>query len=76
LPRRPRDGHALGIYRFTPSADGTELTEFWEFPAAGVAVFEEMFGDEAEAEIAKVNADTRPDIAATLAAIKRAAEAG
>jgi hypothetical protein len=64
-------------YTFTPVDAGTQLTEWWAFPPSGVALFEEQFGPiEAEALIAQRSELSRTEIAGTLAAIKRVAEAG
>jgi hypothetical protein len=63
-------------YSFVPVDGGTEVTESWEFPPAGVAVFEERFGEEASAQIANRREAAQRGVAATLAAIKKAAEAG
>ncbi|GAB3239480.1 SRPBCC family protein [Mycolicibacterium hippocampi] len=63
-------------YEFEPEADGTRLTESWEFLPAGLAGFRERFGDAADAEIAKRSDAAKSGIPATLAAIKRAAETG
>ncbi len=61
-------------YRFREVEGGTMITESWDFPPAAVAVFEERFGDDAEAQIASRSELARTGIPATLAAIKRAAE--
>jgi hypothetical protein len=63
-------------YTFSPVEDGTRLTESWEFPPKAVAVFQQRFGDDAEAQIENRVEGARSGIAATLAAIKKAAEAG
>ena len=63
-------------YTFTPADGGTLLTETWEFLPAGLAGFHERYGDDAEAQIGQRTAAAHADIPATLAAIKRAAEAG
>jgi hypothetical protein len=63
-------------YTFTPLDGGTQVTESWEFPAAGIAVFEERFGADAQVQIANRADAARDGIVATLAAIKRTAEAG
>ncbi|WP_347133210.1 SRPBCC family protein [Mycobacterium sp. DL] len=61
-------------YEFEPEGDGTRLTESWEFLPAGIAGFQERFGDAADAEIGKRSDAARSGIPATLAAIKAAAE--
>jgi hypothetical protein len=62
-------------YTFAPVGGGTEVTESWAFLPGGVAMFEERFGDGAEAQIEERLALAREGIPATLAAIKRDAEA-
>jgi len=61
---------------FAPVDGGTEVTESWEFSPDGVAVFEQRFGTDAEAQIDARYETARAGIAETLAAIKRVAEAG
>lgn len=63
---------------FTLAArDGmTELTESWEFRPEGLAMFAERYGDRAQQEIAERTEAARTGIPASLAAIKRIAEAG
>ena len=63
-------------YRFSPVEGGTELTESWEFPPEAHAFFQERYGEEAPAQIATRQELARTGIAATLAAIKKTAEAG
>jgi hypothetical protein len=62
-------------YTFEPDGDGTKLTESWEFLPAGIAGFHERYGEHAEAAIENRRDAVRHDIPATLAAIKKAAEA-
>jgi hypothetical protein len=61
-------------YTFTPVEGGTEVTESWEFPPEGQAVFRERFGDDAPAQVANREDLAREGIPTTLAAIKAAAE--
>jgi hypothetical protein len=61
-------------YTFAPVAEGTELTETWEFLPAGIARFHERYGNDAEAEIANRTEAAHTGIPETLAAIKKAAE--
>ena len=61
-------------YTFAPVDGGTEVTESWEFLPDGITLFEERFGDEAQAQIANRADTARKGIPATLAAIKRVAE--
>lgn len=62
-------------YTFSPTDGGTRLTESWEFLPAGIAMFGERFGDQAEAQIADRTQAAQGSNPVTLAAIKRAAEA-
>jgi Polyketide cyclase / dehydrase and lipid transport len=62
-------------FTLTPVASGTELTESWEFLPAGIARFGERYGDDAPAQIADRTRAAHEGIPATLAAIKRIAEA-
>ena len=62
-------------YTFAPVDGGTEVTESWEFLPDGIAGFQQRYGDDAEAQIAKRAEAARTGIAATLAAIKKTAEA-
>jgi hypothetical protein len=62
-------------YTFTPVDGGTQVTESWEFLPAGIAMFEERFGADAQAQIANRTEAAHNGIAATLAAIKKIAEA-
>jgi hypothetical protein len=63
-------------YVFRAVDGGTEITESWEFLPGGIAYFEQNFGDDSAVQIADRAEKARTGIAATLAAIKRAAEAG
>lgn len=62
-------------YTFTPVDEGTRLTESWEFLPAGLTLFQERFGDDAEAQIADRTQAARSSIPVTLAAMKCSAEA-
>jgi hypothetical protein len=55
---------------------GTRLTESWAFLPRGIAGFHERYADTAETEIAKRSDAAKAGIPATLAAIKKTAEAG
>jgi hypothetical protein len=68
-PTRARWG-----YTFKPVEGGTELTETWELPPEGQALFNERFKDTGSEEIAKRAAAAERGIPETLANIKRAAE--
>ena len=59
---------------FTPVDGGTQVTESWEFLPAGMAMFEERFGADAQAQVANRAEAARTGIPVTLAALKRTAE--
>ena len=61
-------------YVFNAVEGGTQLTESWELLPGGVAMFQERFGADAEAQIANRFELARKGIPATLAAIKKDAE--
>ena len=61
-------------FTLTPADTGTALTESWEFLPAGIAMFEEKFGDGASAQITDRTQQALDGIPKTLAAIKRIAE--
>jgi ribosome-associated toxin RatA of RatAB toxin-antitoxin module len=63
-------------YVFDPVEEGTRLTESWEFLPGGRAMFDERFGADAEAQVANRLELAKTGIPATLAAIKKDAEAG
>ena len=69
-------GYVRWGYTFTPVDGGTRLTESWEFLPAGIARFEERYGAQAQAQIARRTQDAHSGIPVTLAAIKQAAESG
>lgn len=69
------DGWVHWEYSFEPDGDGTRLTESWEFLPKGIAGFHERYGADAEAQIEQRSEAARTGIPATLAAIKKAAEA-
>jgi hypothetical protein len=69
-PTRARWG-----YSFAPVDGGTEVTETWELPSEGQALFEKRFGGDAAQEIAQRRDWAKDGIRATLEAIKGAAEA-
>jgi hypothetical protein len=62
-------------YTFTEVDGGTEVTESWEFLPDGQVIFEQRFGDDAEAQITDRYEKAVSGIPETLAAIKRTAEA-
>jgi hypothetical protein len=63
-------------YVFVASDGGTELTESWEILPGGIALFEERFGPDAQAQIANRLELAQKGIPETLSAIKKDAEAG
>jgi hypothetical protein len=63
-------------YTFEPEGDGTRLTEHWEFLPKGIAGFHARWGEKAEAHIEHRREMAQSGIPATLAAIKKTAEAG
>jgi hypothetical protein len=63
-------------YAFTSAGDGTRVTESWDFLPAGIARFHERYGPDAQAQIDQRTEAAQTGIPVTLAAIKRAAEAG
>ena len=68
------DSYTRWGYTFTAVDGGTEITESWELLPAGIAMYEEHFGEEAEAQITDRAEAARSGIPATLTAIKRVAE--
>lgn len=61
-------------YRLMPEGDGTSLTESWAVQPAGFQVFEEMFGEDTEAQLGVRRDAALSGIPATLKAIKRIVE--
>lgn len=61
-------------FTLTPATTGTTLTESWEFLPAGIAMFEEKFGDGAADQIADRTRQALHGIQVTLAAIQPIAE--
>ncbi|MGY1694029.1 MULTISPECIES: SRPBCC family protein [unclassified Geodermatophilus] len=55
---------------------GTRLTESWEFLPGGLELMEERYGEDAPEQVQVRIRAAREGIPATLAAIKRVAEAG
>lgn len=62
-------------YDFEGVEGGTRLTESWEFLPAGLKMFRDKYGDEAEAAITDRAEQAHAGIPVTLAAIKQVAEA-
>lgn len=67
-------GVARWGYTFEPVDGGTRVTESWRFLPGGYEYFTMRYGDEAPAQIAQRHRSAIDGIAATLAAIKAAAE--
>ena len=63
-------------YLLEPVEGGTRLTEAWEFLPAGIALFEERYGEDAAAQVAERTQAAHRGIPVTLARIKEIAEAG
>lgn len=61
-------------YTLRPVDGGTQLTESWEFLPGGIAMFEERYGPDAQAQVADRTEAAHAGIPVTLAAIKRTAE--
>ncbi|MGH3445549.1 MAG: SRPBCC family protein [Nocardioidaceae bacterium] len=61
-------------FTLAPVDGGMTLTESWEFLPGGIAMFQEKFGEGANAEIAERTQQALEGIPKTLAAIKRIAE--
>jgi hypothetical protein len=61
-------------FTLSPAGAGTILTETWEFLPAGIAMFEEKFGDGASVQITDRTQQALDGIPRTLAAIKQIAE--
>lgn len=62
-------------FTFAPVAGGTLVTESWEFLPEGIAMFRNRYGEDADQHIADRTRHAHEGIPATLAAIKRIAEA-
>lgn len=67
-------GVARWGYTFEPAAVGTTVTESWRFLPTGYEFFAKRYGDDAAAQIEQRHRSAIDGIAATLAAIKEAAE--
>jgi len=61
-------------FTLVPAGLVTTLTESWEFLPGGIAMFEEKFGEEANAQITDRTQQALVGIPKTLAAIKQIAE--
>ena len=70
------DGLVRWSYRLEPCAEGTRLTEAWEFLPAGLAFFRDKYGEDADAQIEDRRRTAYEGIPRTLAAVKAVAEAG
>ncbi len=69
------NGWVRWAYTFAPTEAGAVLTESWLFTTTGLAGFAEKYGADADAQIANRTEAAHTGIPATLAAIKRVAEA-
>lgn len=70
------DAFVRWVYSMEPAAEGTRLTEAWEFLPNGIEMFHERYGADAEAQIAVRIDLAHRGISETLAAMKRIAEGG
>lgn len=61
-------------YTFEPAAEGTVVTESWQFLPAGITLFHERYGEQAPAQIAARSKTAHDGVPRTLAALKQAAE--
>ena len=61
-------------FNLAPAGSGTTLTESWEFLPAGIVMFQEKFGDDAQVQITERTQQALEGIPKTLAAIKRIVE--
>jgi hypothetical protein len=68
------DAYVRWVYSMEPVAEGTRLTEAWDFLPNGIQMFHDRFGDDAEAQIATRIDLAHRGISETLAAMKRIAE--
>lgn len=68
------EGFVRWAYTFSPSDEGTLVTESWHFLPAGIEMFHQRYGEDAAHEIAVRTEAARTGIPATLAAIKGIAE--
>lgn len=68
------DGFVRWGYTLAPVEEGTALTESWAFLPAGLALFHEKYGDQADEMIATRTRQAHEGIPETLAAIARIAE--
>jgi hypothetical protein len=68
------DSYVRWGYTFTQIDAGTQVTESWELLPAGLAMFADRFGPDAESQIADRTQLAHTGIPLTLAAIKKAAE--
>lgn len=70
------DGLVRWSYLLEPSDGGTLLTESWDFLPAGLAFFNEKYGEDAAAQVEERRRSAHDGIPRTLAALKAVAEAG
>jgi hypothetical protein len=68
-------GNTRWGYTLEPVDGGTRLTESWEFLPAGQAFFREKYGEDAPRQVEDRVRLAHTGIPATLAAVKRIAEA-
>lgn len=68
------DGNVEWIYTMAPEAEGTRLTESWEFTPKGQEFFAQKFGEDAPEEIEKRRVAATAGIPATLTVMKHSIE--
>jgi len=61
-------------FSLVPTETGTTLTESWDFLPGGIAMFNKVFGDDADAQILDRTNQALDGIPKTLAELKRIAE--
>jgi hypothetical protein len=69
------DHYVRWLYSMQAEGTGTRLTEAWEFLPNGIQLFQDRYGDDAPNQIAVRTDLAHRGISATLAAMKRIAEA-
>ncbi|HEX3786642.1 MAG TPA: SRPBCC family protein [Pseudonocardiaceae bacterium] len=68
------EGYVRWGFLLAPTPTGTRLTQTWEFRPAGIAMFHQRFGADAQTQIDQRAAQAHAGIPASLAAIKRITE--
>lgn len=68
------DGFVRWGFTVEPAGEASRLTQSWEFRPAGIAMFREKYGEQADAEIDDRTQHALDGIPRTLAAIRRILE--